>query len=307
LLPVKSGLATGYVFGPAGPKAVPDREWIGPGAGNIYSTTRDMARYVVALVGGGANEHGRVLKEATLTTMFEPHFQPDPRIPGMGLGFVRSTAGEHRVVEHEGILPGFNSALFVAPDDGVGLIAFTNGSSGAMSWMPTEFRRILHNLLGLPDEVVRGDLPHHPEVWDEICGWYRLPPRISDLRGRMMMAGGVQVFVRGGQLMLRVPIPVPALSRGLPLHPDDAKDPYVFRIDLSRFGMSTVRIVFGHEVGAGTTVVHTDLGSQPLSFTRRPDTKRPPTRLTGALAALALAAAVTAVRRRRTRSSGMPT
>jgi CubicO group peptidase (beta-lactamase class C family) len=53
---VASRLATGYVLGPRGPRAVPDREWIGAGGGGIYSTTRDMARYVAALLGGGANE-----------------------------------------------------------------------------------------------------------------------------------------------------------------------------------------------------------------------------------------------------------
>ena len=59
-------------------------------AGAVYSTTSDMARYTAALLGGGANAHGRVLRPETLATMFQPHYQPDPRIPGMGLGFFRS-------------------------------------------------------------------------------------------------------------------------------------------------------------------------------------------------------------------------
>ena len=37
-----------------------------PGAGGIYSTPIDMAGYLAALLGGGANEHGTVLKPATL-------------------------------------------------------------------------------------------------------------------------------------------------------------------------------------------------------------------------------------------------
>ena len=78
------------------------------GAASVYPTARDMARYVAALLGGGANVHGSVLKLATLATMFEPHYQPDPRVPGMGLGFWRGNAGGH-LVEHTGILSGFNS------------------------------------------------------------------------------------------------------------------------------------------------------------------------------------------------------
>jgi hypothetical protein len=55
-----------------------------------------MARYTAVLLGGGANAHGRVLRPETLATMFQPHYQPDPRIPGMGLGFFRSYAGDHQ-------------------------------------------------------------------------------------------------------------------------------------------------------------------------------------------------------------------
>ncbi len=162
---VASRRATGYVLRQNGAKAVPDRDWVGSGGGGIYSSSRDIARFVAALLGAGANEHGSILRPATLATMFEPHYQPDPRLPGMGLGFFRSDAGGHRVVGHDGILPGFNSELVVAPDDGVGLVAFTNGSSGAMAWMPTEFRRLLYDLLDVPDEVVRRDVPQHPEIW----------------------------------------------------------------------------------------------------------------------------------------------
>jgi CubicO group peptidase (beta-lactamase class C family) len=298
---VAARLATGYVLGPGGARPVPDRDWIGAGCGGLYSSTRDMARFVAALLGGGANEHGSVLRPETLATMFEPHYQPDPRLPGLGLGFFRREAGGHRVVGHEGILPGFHSGLCAAPDDGVGVLAFTIGSSGAMAWLPTELGRVLHHLLGVPDEVVRGDVPHHPEIWGELCGRYRLPRRISDLRGRVLLGGGAQVFVRGGRLMLRVLTPVPALYGGLPLHPDDETDPYVFRLDLSRFGTPTVRLVFGHGPGAGADAVHTDLGSQPLTLHRRPPARRRSAWLTGTLGALVAAAAVSAVRQARSR------
>ena len=264
---VASRLATGYVLGPRGAKAVPDRDWIGAGGGGIYSTTRDMARYLTALLGGGANEHGSVLHPATLATMFEPHYQPDPRLPGVGLAFFRSDAGGHRVVGHDGILPGFNSELSLAPDDGIGVIALTNGSSGAFVWLGIELGRLLRHLLDVPDEIVRTDVPHHPEIWSDIRGHYRLPERISDLRGRVLLAGGAEVFVRRGRPMVRVLTPVPALYRGLPLHPDDEKDPYVFRLDLSAFGMATVRVVFSREAGVGTMAAHTDL--QSLSLYKR--------------------------------------
>jgi CubicO group peptidase (beta-lactamase class C family) len=267
-------LARGYVLAGGGVRAVPDRDWVGAGGGGVYSTTRDMARYVAALLHGGGNEHGSVLTPATLAGMFEAHYQADPRLPGMGLGFFRTDAGGHRVVGHDGILPGFHSGMLLAPDDGVGVIAFTNGSSGATVWLPVELRGLLHLLLGVAEEKLRDDVPHRPEVWADLCGRYRLPSRVSDLRGRVTMGRGVEVFVRGGRLWLRVLTPVPALYRGFPLHPDDDTDPHVFQLDLSSFGMPMVRLVFDRAGEAGARVAHTDLGGQPLSLHRVPHVPR---------------------------------
>lgn len=112
---VRSRLATGYQLRSHGLTAVADREAGPAGGGSVCSTTFDMARFAAALLGGGANEHGRVLNRGTLGTMFGPHYQPDPRIPGMGLGFFRDDAGGHPTVGRDGIWPGFHSAMVLAP------------------------------------------------------------------------------------------------------------------------------------------------------------------------------------------------
>jgi CubicO group peptidase (beta-lactamase class C family) len=301
---VASRLATGYTLGRHGVQPVPDRDWIGAAGGGIYSTTRDIARFAAALIGGGANEHGRILKPATLATMFEPHYRPDPRVPGWGLGFARGEVGGHRVVGHDGILPGFNSTLLVAPDDDLAIVAFANGSPGAFGWMETEFKRLLRHLLDAPDEVIRTDIPHRPEVWEELCGGYRPPARISDLRQRLAIPGGFEVFVHGGGLIFRALTPVPALYRGLPLHPDDEDDPYVFRLDLSPFGLGTVRVVFGRDATSDTAAIHADLGGQPVSLLRRPSYGRVREPLTAAAVALLAATAARSVIRGHRRSRG---
>ena len=294
---VKARLATGYKLRSRGVTAVTDRQWVTPGASSIYSTTRDMARYVAALAGGGANEHGRVLDPATLATMFQPHYQTDPRVPGIGLAFMRSYFGAHLAVEHQGVLPGFNSQIWVAPGDGVGVMAFTNGASGAMIWLMAEVAGLLRELLGVPDEVIRTDVPHHPEIWGELCGWYPVSAQLTDTQARGFAGLGAEVFVRRGQLTLRALSPVPAVYRGFPLHPDDDKDPRVFRIDLSQFGLGTARIVFSCEPGAGTTRIHTDM--VPLSLRKQPASQNPRRWITGGLGALAVVTAAAAVRRRR--------
>jgi CubicO group peptidase (beta-lactamase class C family) len=286
--------ATGYAIGHRGPAAVRDREWVTRGASAVDSTARDLARFAAALLGGGSLEGSTVLDRETLATMFEPSFRPDPRVPGMGLGFFRSLVGGHRFVGHDGRLPGFNTQLLLAPDDGVAVIGLTNGSSGATSWLPTELERLLRGLIGVPEAPIRHDIPHRPETWDGICGRYALPPRIGDLRGRLMLGGGVEVFVDAGRPMLRLRVPMPALLRGVPLHPDDPADPAVYRIDLSSFGMSTIRVVFGREVGGTARAIHTDLGN--LSLIERRDGRRRVAIRRGLAAAAIAAGTVVSIR-----------
>jgi CubicO group peptidase (beta-lactamase class C family) len=291
---VRSRLATGYELRAGGAKPVTDYEVVTAGGGGIWSTPRDMARYVAALLGGGTGEHGAVLEPTTLASIFEPHYRPDPRIPGFGLGFFRADLGGHLAVEHDGILPGFDAQIILAPDDGIGVVAFANGARRGMHWLAPELGGLLRRLLGVPDEVIRSDVPHHPELWGDLCGWYRFCAHPTD-PARLAIGPGAEVAVRRGRLVLRALSPIPALYRGFPLHPDDDKDPYVFRIELPWFGLGSGRVVFSREPGVGTTALHLDFA--PLSFEKQPPARNPRRWATGALGALAAATAATAVRR----------
>jgi CubicO group peptidase (beta-lactamase class C family) len=264
---VAAGLATGYALRAGGPRPVRDCDQVTVGAGAIYSTTADMARYVAALLGGGSGEHGQVLRLETLASMFAPHYQPDPRLPGAGLAFFRRDLGGHLAVGHDGLLPGFSSQMTLAPHDGAGVVAFTNGARSAMAWLSTEVSAILGRTIGVPEPVIRADVPHHPEIWTDVCGWYSFRGSLRD--AQKWFIAGAQVFVRRGQLTLRPLTPLPALAHGLPLHPDDAGDPYVFRIDLSSLGIGTSRVVFTRSPHGGVTAFHLDLDVAPLSFDKR--------------------------------------
>jgi CubicO group peptidase (beta-lactamase class C family) len=298
---VESRLATGYNLRSSGAKAVTDRQWITSAASSIYSTPRDMARYIAALLGGGANQHGSVLKPATLELMFEPHYRPHPLIPGIGLAFDRFDLGGHLAIGHEGVLPGFNSQIFAAPKDGIGVLAFTNGAPRAMFWLPAEAIGLLKQLLHVPDDFIRRDVPQHPQIWSDLCGWYQLPAGRTGTRLRAMVGLGAEVFVRRGQLTLRVLTPIPAIYKGFVLHPDDEQDPYVFRIDASTFDLGTVRVIFSREPQRGTMRVHLDV--MPLSLEKQPGNKNPRLRIVGALGALGIAVTSLAIRRRRMRAS----
>jgi CubicO group peptidase (beta-lactamase class C family) len=264
---VAAHLATGYELRSGGARPVAGYEVVTAGGGAVCSSPRDMARYAAALLGGGANRHGAVLEPATLATMFEPHHRPDPRVPGFGLGFFRADLGGHLAVEHDGLLPGFDAQLLLAPGDGVGVVAFANGARGGLHWLASETGGLLRRLLGVPDDTIRADIPHHPERWADLCGRYRFAAHPTD-PARLAIGAGAEVVVRRGRLVLRLLSPIPALWRGVPLHPDDERDPDAFRVELPWSGGGTGRVVFSRAPGGDIRALHLDLA--PLSFEKRP-------------------------------------
>ena len=258
--------ATGYELRRRGAVPVPDYNLITAGAGGVYSTPRDMRRYLAALLGGGTNRYGSILTPAGLAAMFAPQYRPDPRIPGIGLSFFRVDLDGWLAVEHDGVLPGFDTQILLVPDAGCGVVALANGARRRMHWLAPEAADLLRCLLAVPAPVVRTEIPQRPEVWATLCGRYRLSAYWTD-PARFVIGAGVEVFVRRGRLMMRFLSPIPALCRGFPLLPDDVADPYVFRTDLPSPGPGTGRVVFAGAPGADATTLYLDFG--PLALTRR--------------------------------------
>ena len=216
---IRARLATGYVLGPSGVNASPIGNGLAAG-GRIYSASCDMARYLrhppmadpTSMVGAAAT-----------WPMFQHHYQSDSRLPGMGLGFFRHEASGHPLVSRRNIA-GFNSSLLVAPDDGVGIFAFTNGSSQAMFWLSTsELDGLLRELLEIPDEVVRTDIRNIPRSGVTYAVGIQFSP-VGDLRGRLMT--GLGLSIHPPRSADDPPAhPDTAVYRSFPLHPDDDADP----------------------------------------------------------------------------------
>ena len=234
---VRGELAVGYAFARGRLKPVKDREIVVGPAGSVFSSLRDLSAYAAALMDGG----GGVLKPESLQRMWEPQLEVAPGLTAMGLAFFLHDLGGHRVVGHDGGWPGFVSALLVAPDDGIAVIAFTNTSAG----LPTVAfsTEALRRLLGVAEpELPRADLPERPDLWPELAGLYK-PERglNTNARAWQLLGGEAEVLVRKGHLTLRALSPLPPLRKGLRLHPVDAEDPLRFAV--SEAGV-TVPVVF---------------------------------------------------------------
>jgi hypothetical protein len=122
----------------------------------------------------------------------------------------------------------------------------------------TETAQLLGEAIGAARQVIPTHVPQHPEIWGELCGRYRPRAQRTDLQAWGMLGAGAEVAVRRGRLILRTLSPIPALYRGLQLHPDDSEDPYVFRFELSRYGLATPKDVFSRNAAGVTTGVHLD-------------------------------------------------
>jgi CubicO group peptidase (beta-lactamase class C family) len=291
---VTATLATGYVTRSHGLEATEDRPMPTAPGGAVYSTPRDMARYVAALLEGGHNDHGAVLEPETVALMVAPHFQPDHRVPGMGLAFELDDESGHRVAAKGGTMPGFLTDMRLAPDDRVGVFALSNtgGLDGRGSPEPLA-TTLLRDLLDLSPTAIRNDVPPRPETWGELCGWYGLDRGgIANAFDRLLFGAGAEVRVEHGHLMLRPLSPVPAVRKGYRLHPDEEDDPYVFRIDFADWGRGTYRVAFSRQDGA------LRLEGGAMSMEKRPDALNPRRWAMGAVVAGGGAAALRRAGRR---------
>ncbi|WP_374968170.1 serine hydrolase domain-containing protein [Terrabacter sp. BE26] len=294
---VSDGLATGYVLRRRGLVPVAVRDVPTPGGGGLYSTSADLARYVACLLDGGSGPQGRLLQASSVAQLFAPHYQPDPRLPGMGLAFELRSEDGRRVAVKDGVVSGFLSALAIAPSAGTGVIALANTGGLSGRGAPVEVvTAVLRELLGLARDPVRHDVPPRPEVWGQLCGWYSLPPgAVTNLFARTLIGAGAEVVVDRRRLVLKALSPVPVLRRGVPLLPDDPKDPYAFRVDFSATGRGTLPVVFTVDQTQRVRRLWLDL----MGFDKRPGARNPRLVLAGGLTTGALAAGVARTRRRR--------
>jgi CubicO group peptidase (beta-lactamase class C family) len=208
-----------------------DRSLLGPGA--VRSTLSEMATFVEALLRTVNGEEEPILRRETLAEMWSPQFSPDPRIPGMGLAFFLHDFDGHRVVGHDGNLPGFASALLIAPEDRVGVVVLANTATLFGAHLLAE--AILRSELDLPpagSRPPRPDLPQRRKAWDEVVGYYAPDPGVlTNVRRWALIGGEVQILAGGGHLVARALSPSRELRGGARLHPVDRHDPTWFELD----------------------------------------------------------------------------
>ena len=144
--------------------AAPRMTWSNVGgAGGIYSSVHDMAKWVQLQLAGGKMSDGEQLftekRQRSMWTMLTPipvgkasvpELEPaQPIFRGYGEGWNLGDYRGRKLVWHTGGWPGMVSRVTMLPDQGIGVIVLTNAESGAAFNAVT--LRALDAMLGLPD------------------------------------------------------------------------------------------------------------------------------------------------------------
>jgi CubicO group peptidase (beta-lactamase class C family) len=123
-------------------------------AGAINSCAADMARWLLAQLGGGQLDGNTVMSPDTVAHQHQPHMVlpddqtfPESTRHAYGLGWLIGRYRDHRLLEHGGGIDGFQTECMLLPDHGIGVAVMTNTSSSLMA--PVVAYRVLDELLGL--------------------------------------------------------------------------------------------------------------------------------------------------------------
>jgi CubicO group peptidase (beta-lactamase class C family) len=129
--------ATAYAGGPSLTVQDPISPDLFSGAGAMFSSARDLARWDTALLGD------QLLEPASRALLFAHGALADGTPVDYGMGFVPATVDGHREVWHNGLAPGAGGACYNAlfPDDRLAVVVLSNGY-GFLSFEETLVRGI---------------------------------------------------------------------------------------------------------------------------------------------------------------------
>ena len=120
-------LATGYGLEDGALEAQPYEWYVTTPASSIDATTADMGRLLLAMLGGGANRHGRLLGDAVMARVLgETQTRYAQDMAAFSWGFWEESRAGYRALHHGGIMRGYSSELYLVPELRVGFYVVYN-------------------------------------------------------------------------------------------------------------------------------------------------------------------------------------
>jgi CubicO group peptidase (beta-lactamase class C family) len=138
--------------------AIPRRDYdaIG-GAGAVWSSAHDMARWMGMHLGRGSYRGTRILSEARVREMYQPatvmpidtvtnRLHPTNHFQGYALGWRVQDLNGGRLVHHSGSINYTRTHVTLVPEEGIGIVGMANESGSNLQWALTHW--ILDRLQG---------------------------------------------------------------------------------------------------------------------------------------------------------------
>ncbi len=142
----RGDMATGYSWRPDAWVKQRYEYYATTPASSIDSTSGDMARLMVALLGDGSNEHGRLFSASTASRLSEPQYRSHPEFPGFANGMWEMFVNDKRVVQHGGVMQGYYSGMYLIPEEDLGVFIVINRdpeTGPATQMVDFVFRRLM--------------------------------------------------------------------------------------------------------------------------------------------------------------------
>ncbi len=117
-------------------------------ADGMVTTGADQARFMLAILGGGALDGARILEPETAVLMTTQHFTRAGSPRGMAYAFHEEAYRGRRVLEHTGGQLGFLTLLQILPEENLGVFISHNNRSISSALRKRVSERILDRLLG---------------------------------------------------------------------------------------------------------------------------------------------------------------
>jgi CubicO group peptidase (beta-lactamase class C family)/D-alanyl-D-alanine dipeptidase len=196
---LKPHLATGWMHTCDGRRFVAPTFLLGTGpAGNLYSSVRDLSRFLSCLFADGRTDTGRILEVESLHEMLTPAEDADGKPQGFGLGFHVHELDGYKKVGHGGAVYGFSTQLEALPERklGVAAVAALDGSNGLVTRLTDYALRLMiaaQDGRPLPEYRTAGPIPAGRAA--ELVGRYREKDgekftQITELNGDVFMQRG---------------------------------------------------------------------------------------------------------------------
>jgi CubicO group peptidase (beta-lactamase class C family)/D-alanyl-D-alanine dipeptidase len=196
---VKPNLATGWMRTYDGRRFEAPTFLLGTGpAGNLYSSVRDLSKFLTCVFNEGRTTDGQILKPETLRQMLTPIEDSNGKPQSFGIGFHIQDLDGHTKIGHGGAVYGFSTQLEALPERrlGVAAAASLDGTNGVVGRLADYALRLLlatQDEKPLPTYRMTGPAP--PERARELVGAYRevggsRTAEINELNGDVFLHRG---------------------------------------------------------------------------------------------------------------------